>query len=72
MHMLRIARGGGSVHETEVIVAMTDLRDPAWIDPINLGGNLVAFAQPGVARQRDRRVGVVTRKILRIGKAMLL
>ena len=51
---------------------MTDLRDPAWIDPINLGGNLVAFAQPGVARQRDRRVGVVTRKILRIGKAMLL
>ena len=59
VHMRGVGRQLVDVDEAEVVVAVRNLCRATGIDDIDLGGDLVARAQPGLRHQRECVVGVV-------------
>ncbi len=55
--------------ESHVIVAMRLLGLAARIDDVDLRGDLIAGAEPGLAHQRGRGIAVVAREQVRIAEA---
>ena len=65
VHVRRDRRGDGRGHEAEVVVAVRGLRRAAGVDHVDLGGHLVARAEPGDRDEGDDVVGVVVDEGLR-------
>ena len=59
MHMRRKARRARGIEKAHVVVAVRGLRSATRIDAIDLRGDLVGRAQPGLAHRGQRGVAVI-------------
>ena len=72
VHMGREPGGLRAGLEAQMVVAVRGLRRAARVDDVDLGGDLVAGAEPGVAHGRDDVVGVVGNEDVRRAQRQLL